>query len=75
MCLSIPGKVIAIKDDIAQIDIGGVINQAGIHLVDDVQIGDWVLVHSGYILQKIDEQEAQNNIKIYQEIIDPAPAN
>ena len=70
MCLSIPGKVIEIKQDTAKVSVGGTIIEANISLVDDVAIDDYLLVHSGFALEKIDEQEAQATLELFREYED-----
>jgi len=72
MCLSIPGKVISIENDIAIVSIGGSEVQAGLQLLDDVKIGDYVLVHSGFALQLISEEEAARTIELIRELQDLA---
>ena len=69
MCLSIPGKVISIKDSIAEIDIAGNTYQAGIQLIDDVSPGDFVLIHSGFIIQKLTPEEADDTEKLLRDIL------
>lgn len=63
MCLSIPGKIISIKDNTAIVSVGGSTVEAGLQLVDDVEIGDYVLVHSGFALQRISDEEAQDMLE------------
>jgi len=58
MCLAIPAKVIRITGNRAEVLIGTSTIQVGTQLVSDIQINDHVLIHAGYILEKIDEQEA-----------------
>jgi hydrogenase expression/formation protein HypC len=58
MCLAIPAKVIRITGNRAEVLIGTSTIKVGIQLVSDIQIGDHVLIHAGYVLEKIDEQEA-----------------
>ncbi|MFO8030142.1 MAG: HypC/HybG/HupF family hydrogenase formation chaperone [Cyclonatronaceae bacterium] len=70
MCLSIPGKVISIENDIATVSIGGSEVQAGLQLLDDVSIGDYVLVHSGFALQLISEEEAAQTLALIRELED-----
>ncbi|MBI4645888.1 MAG: HypC/HybG/HupF family hydrogenase formation chaperone [Bacteroidia bacterium] len=69
MCLSIPAKVISINDKIADVSLGGTIIQAGLHLIDDVKIGDYILMHTGYAIQKISEEDAKESLKLIREII------
>lgn len=58
MCLAVPGKVLDIQGRLATVDVAGVKRQISLDLVEDIQTGDYVLVHVGFALQKIDEQEA-----------------
>jgi hydrogenase expression/formation protein HypC len=66
VCLAIPGKVLSIRDNLATVDIAGVKRDVSIDLLDDVTEGDYVLVHVGFALQKIDEQEALETLEIFQ---------
>ncbi|MGA2246034.1 MAG: HypC/HybG/HupF family hydrogenase formation chaperone [Verrucomicrobiota bacterium] len=64
MCLAIPGKVVSISGDdpltrMGRIDFSGVIKQASLAYVPEVQVGDYVIVHVGFALGKVDEEEAQ----------------
>jgi len=66
MCLAIPSKIISIKDHaMGTIDTAGVKRQISLHLVQDVGIGDHVLVHAGYALEKIDEAAAPASLKVF----------
>ena len=68
MCLSIPAKVVEINDNIANVSVGGTIFKAGLQLVEDVKIGDYVLLHTGFAIQKISEKEALETLKLLNEI-------
>ncbi|KAA0010571.1 MAG: HypC/HybG/HupF family hydrogenase formation chaperone [Thermoplasmata archaeon] len=68
MCLAIPGKVVEIKGRKAIVDYGGVIREADISLVD-AKKGDYVIVHAGFAIQVIDEKEAKETIKIFEEML------
>jgi len=70
MCLSIPAKVISIEGDTAKASVGGTIIKAGLHMTDDVKVGDYVLIHTGFALQKISEKEAQETLALIKEIED-----
>ena len=65
MCLAIPGRVIEVVDDdnrLAQVDVAGVKRKVNVGLLDagedSVKAGDWVLIHVGFAISKVDEQEA-----------------
>jgi hydrogenase expression/formation protein HypC len=61
MCLAIPGQVVAIVDEanhLARVDVAGVRRSVNVGLLDDIEPGDWVLIHVGFALSRIDEEEA-----------------
>ena len=74
MCLSIPSKVVKIdkQRDVAIVDTMGVTREAGLSLMEegDVQVGDYVLLHIGFVMNKIDEQHALESLEIYNEILE-----
>ncbi|GAA8360450.1 HypC/HybG/HupF family hydrogenase formation chaperone [Helicobacter pylori] len=70
MCLAIPSKVIAINDNVALLETLGVQREASLDLMgESVKVGDYVLLHIGYVMSKIDEKEALESIELYQEMI------
>lgn len=74
MCLSIPSKVVKIdkETDIATVDTMGVQRDASLSLMEeeDIKIGDYVLLHIGFVMNKIDEVDALESIETYKEIIE-----
>jgi len=68
MCLAIPGKIIKIKNDTADVDFGGVVKQANITMVD-ANVNDWVVVHAGFAIEIMDEDEAQKTIELWNEVL------
>ena len=76
MCLGIPGRVVEFIDEghhLAKVDVGGVRRTVNVGLVlpDGLAAGDWVLIHVGFALSKIDEDEAQRTIEFLTELGDP----
>jgi hydrogenase expression/formation protein HypC len=73
MCLSIPSKVVKIDEDtnLATVDTMGVQREASLDLMaeSDVKIGDYVLIHIGFIMNKIDEEDALASLETYKEIL------
>ena len=72
MCLAIPSKVISINKEtnMATLDTLGVQREASLDLMqDDVAIGDFVLLHVGYVMGKIDEEDAIESLKLYAEML------
>ena len=73
MCLAVPARVVAVVDEaklLAKVEIGGVTRNVNVGLVDAVQPGDWVLVHVGFALSKVDEDEAQATLRLLQHMGD-----
>jgi len=70
MCLAIPSKVIKIEGDMGTIDVEGVKREASLLLLEDVEIGDYVIVHAGFALHKIDESEAKETLKVLREAVE-----
>lgn len=69
MCLAVPGKIVSINGDLAEIDFGGVIKKANIAMVE-AQIGQWAVIHAGFAIEIMDEEEAQETIKLWNEVLD-----
>ena len=72
MCLGIPGKVIEIDDNplmkMGKVDFGGVVREISLGYVPEVELGDYVIVHAGFAISQIDEEEAHETIKLMQEV-------
>ena len=68
MCLSVPARVELIKGSEAKVAISGTRLNVSLDLLDNVKPGDYVLVHAGYAIQKIDEKEAKKTLDLLKEI-------
>jgi hydrogenase expression/formation protein HypC len=68
MCLGVPGIVKSIVGDHAGVIIGEVTYKAGLHLVNDVEVGDYVLLHSGYVIEKLEKEDALETLKLFEEL-------
>jgi hydrogenase expression/formation protein HypC len=71
MCLAIPGQIVGIVDEpnrLAQVEVAGVRRTVNIGLLDDIVEGDWVLVHVGFALSKVDEDEAYATLRLLEEM-------
>lgn len=69
MCLSIPAEIIEIKNKTAKVSVGGVIYNSSLDLIDNVKVGDYVLLHAGFAIEKIDKKEAQNTLKMIKDAL------
>jgi hydrogenase expression/formation protein HypC len=67
MCLAIPSKIIEIEDSMATIDVDGVRRKASLILLEDAVVGDYVIVHAGFAIQKLDEAAAMASLKLLRE--------
>jgi len=67
MCLAIPSKIIEINDNMAVIDVVGVRRETSLLLIEDPQVGDWVIVHAGFAIQKINDAIAQESLRYLRE--------
>ena len=67
MCLAIPSKIIYLDNDMATIDVDGVQRQASLLLLEDAALGDYVIVHAGFAIHKIDEATALETLKFLKE--------
>jgi hydrogenase expression/formation protein HypC len=69
MCLAVPGKILELgEDESALIEIGGVKKRISLMLVDDARLGDYVLVHAGFAIEKVNGYEARRTIELFEEI-------
>jgi hydrogenase expression/formation protein HypC len=64
MCLSVPGKVVEIQDNMAKVEVGGVIREVSMDVCPDVLVGEYVLIHTGFAIQKLDEKEALETLDL-----------
>ena len=70
MCLGVPMQVKIIENDMAICEIDGVQREASLMMIDDVAVGDYVLIHAGFAIERIDEQEARLTLRALREALD-----
>ena len=68
MCLAIPSKIVKIENTIGTIDAGGVKKEISLLLLENARIGDYVIVHAGFAIHKIDESTAMESLKYLREL-------
>lgn len=69
MCLAIPSKIVKIEDNVATIDVDGVQREASLMLLEDPKIGDYVIVHAGFAINKLNEEDAKESLKLLREVV------
>lgn len=69
MCLAIPARVVELlENDCAVVELGGVRKEISLALVDGVEVGDYVIVHVGYALNRLDQEEAEKTLQLFAEL-------
>lgn len=68
MCLGIPVKVIQIEKNVAKVEVGGLLREVALDLCPEVSIGDYVLIHTGFAIQRLDEEEAKETLDLLRQI-------
>jgi len=75
MCLAVPARIIEMKGGLlGLVELGGVVREASFVLLPDVAVGDYVLLHAGYALQKVDTAEAEETLRLLAEMVEAAGA-
>ncbi len=69
MCLAVPSKVIEINDSLAKVSVDGVVRDVSIMLLEDLKIGDYVIVHAGFAINRLDEKAALQTIEDMRNIL------
>ena len=68
MCLAVPGLVENIDGDYADVDFGGVHKKVCVTLISDLMVGEYVIVHTGYAIEKLDPEEAKKTLALFDEM-------
>ncbi len=72
MCLAIPMKVIEIEGPVARVEEEGVRRKARVDLIDGVKVGDYVIVHAGVAIDRLDPEEARETLRLFEEMLKAA---
>jgi len=70
MCLGVPMRVLSIENETAACEIDGVKRDASLMMVDGVKVGDYVLIHAGFAIERIEPDEAQETLRVLREALD-----
>lgn len=74
MCLAVPAEVVELlENETALIEIGGVHKMVSVMLLDGVEVGDYVLVHAGFAIEKVDREEAERTLAVLKEAAEHGP--
>ncbi len=75
MCLAIPAQLVEKDGNRGKVEVGGNKISIGLDLVEDVEVGDYLIVHAGYALEKLDEDEAQKRLSLFRELAEEGYLN
>ena len=70
MCIAVPLEVREITGNIAKAGVGNAIREVYLDLMDEVKVGDFILVHAGFAIEKLDKEEAEKTLSLFKEIVD-----
>jgi hydrogenase expression/formation protein HypC len=68
MCLAVPAQIKQIEGDMAEVDLGGVSLSVGLAMTPEAKVGDYVIVHAGYAISVLDETEALETLRLFEEL-------
>ncbi len=72
MCWAVPAKVIEVDGQVGKVELTGTIREVGLHFVEEPQVGDYVLLHAGFAIQKLDEEEAHATLELMEGMLEEA---
>ena len=72
MCLAVPMKVVEIDGPVARVEEGGVRREARVDLIDGVKVGDYVIVHAGVAIDRLEPEEALETLRLFEEMLGQA---
>ena len=72
MCWAIPAQITEVEGAVGKVELAGTVREVGLRLIDEPQVGDYVLVHAGFAIQKVDEQEALETLELFRQMLSQA---
>lgn len=70
MCLGVPARVKEKRGEMALVEIGGIVKEASLMLVPEVEVGDFIILHAGFAIQKLNPEEAEETLKLLNELME-----
>jgi hydrogenase expression/formation protein HypC len=68
MCLAVPARLVEIEGNTGKADLGGAVVSVGLDLIDGVKPGDYVIIHAGFALERLDPEEAAKRLELFEEL-------
>ncbi len=68
MCLAVPARIVEIEGNRAKVDMAGVVREASVMMLPSAAVGDYVIVHAGFAIEKLDEEEALRTLELFRQM-------
>jgi len=68
MCLAVPAQIVELEENRAQVELSGNVRAADVTLIEDAAVGDWVLVHAGFAIERLAPEDAEETLKLFAEM-------
>jgi len=68
MCLSVPARIVQVESNRAKAEVGGLLREISIDLCPEVAVGEYVLIHAGFAIQRLDEKEAKETLELLKQL-------
>ena len=68
MCLSVPARIVQVEKNVAKAEVGGMLREISIDLCPEVAVGEYVLIHAGFAIQRLDEREAKETLDLLKQL-------
>ena len=75
MCWAIPARIVETDGTVGKVELAGTLREVGLQLLESAAIGEYVLVHAGFAIQKIDEEEARETLALFAQMAELTPRN
>jgi hydrogenase expression/formation protein HypC len=72
MCVAVPALVRSIEGELATVELGGINQQVSLRLTPEVKVGDYVIVHTGYAINVLDQEEAEETLRLFEQMANAA---
>jgi len=68
MCWAVPTRLVEVHGEVGKVEIGGTVREVGLQFLDDPRVGEYVLIHAGFAIHKVDEGEARKTLELLEEM-------
>lgn len=69
MCVGVPCRLIKVDGDVGEVEVGGTVWRVGLHLIENPRVGQYVILHAGFAIQLLDEEEAKESLALLEKLV------